>query len=175
MAVHRKKDGETHATGPGNEGPVEPTTEYAKLTETGEETGSKPPMVVPEESSTDDDDAASGGGGGSDSGKGPFSGMPKIGPGGSSTGGKAKGKDKGKEPQGIQQWLQFAREVLIEFRKVTWPERPKVIRETWSVLFLVAAITLMVLGFDWVLSHLFFTPIEGWARMHGGGIGTGYH
>ena len=69
--------------------------------------------------------------------------------------------------------LQFLKEVNIERRKISWPGRDQVIRETWSVLFLVAIITGLVLGFDWLLGHLIFGPLEHWARLHGGGIGRG--
>ena len=46
---------------------------------------------------------------------------------------------------------QFLKEVAIEHRKITWPDNKQVVRETWSVLFLVTAITMIVLGIDWVL------------------------
>lgn len=68
---------------------------------------------------------------------------------------------------------QFLKEVAIEHRKITWPERKQVVRETWSVLVLVAAITLVVLGIDWVLGNVIFGPIEHWARLHGAGLGRG--
>lgn len=65
---------------------------------------------------------------------------------------------------------QFLKEVAIEFKKISWPARQQVVQETYSVLFLVTVITLMVLGFDWVLGHGVFGPIEHWARLHGGGV-----
>jgi len=68
---------------------------------------------------------------------------------------------------------QFLREVWIEFNKITWPGRQQIIQETCSVLFLVTAITLMVLAFDWCVGHGVFGPLEHWARLHGGGIGKG--
>ena len=83
-------------------------------------------------------------------------------------GGKA---GSGQKKQGIGDLIQFLKEVVIEFRKIAWPTRQQVFKETWAVLFLVAAITLMVLGFDWFLSHAIFQPLENFARMHGGGIG----
>lgn len=66
---------------------------------------------------------------------------------------------------------QFLKDVVIEFTKITWPGRPQVIQETLSVLFLVALITVVVLGFDWFLAHAVFGPLEHWARLHGGGVG----
>ena len=66
---------------------------------------------------------------------------------------------------------QFLKEVAIEFKKISWPARQQVIQETYSVLFLVTVITLMVLAFDWVLGHGVFGPIEHWSRLHGGGVG----
>lgn len=66
---------------------------------------------------------------------------------------------------------QFLSDVVIEFTKITWPGRPQVIQETLSVLFLVALITVVVLGFDWFLAHAVFGPLEHWARLHGGGVG----
>jgi len=94
---------------------------------------------------------------------------------------ESKGSNKPKEQKGkeenaslIQQLAdlrQFLKEVGIEFRKISWPEGRQVARETWSVLFLVAIITLMVLGFDWILQNGVFGPLEHWARLHGGGIG----
>jgi len=84
-----------------------------------------------------------------------------------------KKEDKGGIGQSIAEGRQFLKEVYIEFNKITWPERPRVIRETYSVLVLVALITVMVLAFDWFLGNAIFGPLEHWARMHGGGIGKG--
>ncbi len=69
--------------------------------------------------------------------------------------------------------IQFLREVLFEFKKITWPGGKEVVQATWSVLALVAIITLLVLGFDWVLAHAFFGPLEHWSRIHGGLGGPG--
>jgi preprotein translocase SecE subunit len=69
--------------------------------------------------------------------------------------------------------IQFVKEVVIEFRKISWPGSKEVIQATWSVIALVAIITLLVLGFDWLLGHAFFSPLEHFARMHGGGVGSG--
>ncbi len=68
--------------------------------------------------------------------------------------------------------IQFLKEVVIEFKKISWPGGKEVIQATWSVIALVAIITLLVLGFDWLLAHAFFTPLEHFARMHGGGVGS---
>lgn len=85
---------------------------------------------------------------------------------------KRKDEDAG-VAEGVKDVRQFLKEVAIEFNKITWPDRAQVIRETYSVLFLVTIITLMVLAFDWFLGHAIFGPLEHWARMHGGGIGHG--
>src|SRR5438046_440963 len=84
-----------------------------------------------------------------------------------------KKDDQGGLMQSIGEGRQFLKEVWIEFNKITWPERSRVIRETYSVLILVALITVMVLCFDWFLGNAIFGPLEHWARMHGGGIGRG--
>ncbi|HEY9712567.1 MAG TPA: preprotein translocase subunit SecE, partial [Chroococcales cyanobacterium] len=64
----------------------------------------------------------------------------------------------------IKSALRFLKEVRQEFYKVSWPDLPQVVRESFSVLILVAAITLMVLGFDWLLAHAVFGPLEHFAR-----------
>ncbi|HEY9785018.1 MAG TPA: preprotein translocase subunit SecE [Candidatus Obscuribacterales bacterium] len=86
---------------------------------------------------------------------------------------KAKKKDDDEVELGdsLKDLRQFLKEVVIEFGKISWPPRQQVIKETWSVLFLVTVITLMVLGFDWFLGHAVFVPLEHWARLHGAGIG----
>ncbi len=76
-------------------------------------------------------------------------------------------------PERINTIRQFLSEVAVEFRKITWPDRVQVMQETYSVLFLVAAITLLVLAFDWLLGKWIFGPLEYFARMHGGGLGRG--
>lgn len=75
-------------------------------------------------------------------------------------------------PRGLHGFIVFLSEVVVEFRKITWPGSKEVIQATWSVLALVAIITLLVLGFDWLLGHAFFGPLEHFARLHGGGIGA---
>ncbi len=86
---------------------------------------------------------------------------------------KAKKKDDGEIGENIKDVRQFLREVHIEYNKITWPDRAQVVRETYSVLMLVALITVMVLAFDWFLGGAIFGPLEHFARMHGGGIGHG--
>ena len=88
-----------------------------------------------------------------------------------------KGDDKKKKKdvdprvmESVKDIRQFLKEVAIEFQKISWPDRAQVIRETYSVIFLVTIITLMVLAFDWVLGNAVFGPLEHWARMLGGGI-----
>lgn len=102
----------------------------------------------------------------------------------------AKGKNKNEKPgkkgeqkkaaiddteielgESLKDIRQFLKDVVVEFTKITWPGRPQVIQETLSVLFLVALITVAVLGFDWFLAHAIFGPLEHWARLHGGGVG----
>ncbi|HEY9777336.1 MAG TPA: preprotein translocase subunit SecE [Planktothrix sp.] len=124
-------------------------------------------------------DGGKGGSGGTgDSGKGPdkSSGSGKGGSAGKGSGGRGEsGKGKGKAGESkLQEFIQFMGEVVIEFKKVTWPTKDEVFRETMSVLVLVALLTVMVLAFDWVVATGFFQPVENWARMHGGGIGRGY-
>lgn len=75
--------------------------------------------------------------------------------------------------QSIVNLQQFLKGVLIEFSKISWPSRAQVIQETTTVLCLVTIITVMVLAFDWFLGHAVFGPIEHWARLHGGGLGSG--
>ena len=105
----------------------------------------------------------------------PSDGGGGSGGGGSSGGGSSCPKKGGKpEKKGnpFTEVRQFIKEVIVEFRKISWPEFRQVVRETWSVLFLVAVITLMVLGFDWVLGNVIFGPLEHFAKLHGGGIGA---
>lgn len=147
MAVEKK--GDTDSTGAAFEG-VSPDT--TKLVEKGSSGG-------------DGVDRPSGGGGGGDKGGG------KSGSG--KSGGAPNAKKEEKKGNQIAQLIQFLKEVVIEFKKITWPERSQIIKETWSVLFLVTAITLMVLALDWVLAHAIFQPLENWLRLHGAGVGHG--
>ncbi len=75
--------------------------------------------------------------------------------------------------ESILQARRLLREVVIEFKKISWPGRRQVMQETYSVLFLVTIITLMVLGFDWFVGKFIFGPIGEWTRHLGGGIGSG--
>lgn len=107
--------------------------------------------------------------------KGPGSGS---GPGGKSGGSGGSGSSKsGKDPnkngakkQGnfISDFAKFLKEVRTEIKKISWPERGQVIKETWSVVVLVTLITFLVLGYDYVLGHFVFGPIEHWAKIHNG-------
>jgi preprotein translocase subunit SecE len=74
-----------------------------------------------------------------------------------------------KQGNALTETAQFLREVAIEHRKITWPDRAQIIRETWSVLVLVACITILVLAFDWVLGQAVFGPLEHFARLYGAG------
>ncbi len=66
----------------------------------------------------------------------------------------------------------FLNEVRAESRKISWPARSQVIRETVSVLFLVALITFFVWSFDMVVGKFVFAPLEHWAHLYGiGGSG----
>jgi preprotein translocase SecE subunit len=78
-----------------------------------------------------------------------------------------------KKHSGLTAATQFLREVAIEHRKIAWPDRQQIMRETWSVLVLVSCITLIVLGIDWVLGHAVFGPLEHWAKLYGAGLGRG--
>lgn len=66
----------------------------------------------------------------------------------------------------------FLVDTLVELRKITWPGRQQIIRETASVIFLVALITVAVLGFDYGLAKVVFEPLDRLARQMGGGIGA---
>lgn len=82
-----------------------------------------------------------------------------------------KEKADGEPTNAVAHFIQFLKEVNIEARKITWPERSLVLRETWGVIVLVAVLTLLVLGFDWSVGHFVFQPLEHWARILGGGVG----
>lgn len=66
----------------------------------------------------------------------------------------------------------FLAETLVELRKISWPDRQQVIRETASVILLVCLITVAVLGFDWAVAKAVFEPLDHFARSVGGGIGS---
>ncbi len=89
------------------------------------------------------------------------------------TSAKEPNKKKSSLPEKIGSLIQYLKEVRVEFRKISWPGAREVVQATYSVLVLVAIITLLVLGFDFALSKVFFGPLEHWAHLHGGGIGRG--
>ena len=64
----------------------------------------------------------------------------------------------------------FLNEVLIEYRKISWPSRTQVAQETANVLFLVLAITMLVWVFDLLVGKFVFSPLEHWGHLYG--IGT---
>ncbi|MBY0356701.1 MAG: preprotein translocase subunit SecE [Candidatus Obscuribacterales bacterium] len=72
----------------------------------------------------------------------------------------------------IRSLHKFLLDTLIELRKITWPSRQQVIRETGSVIVLVTLITVAVLGFDYALAKVVFEPLDRFARQMGGGIGS---
>ncbi len=53
--------------------------------------------------------------------------------------------------QGAQR---FFAEVRTEFRKISWPTRQMVVTETIVVLIVVAFLTGLVMGFDWVFTQI---------------------
>ncbi len=148
MAIKRNKESPSGQ-------PKDPTKPQIVVNDPAEKkaTPPEPPSIKPPA-----DGGGGSGGGGSSSGGG-----------GSSSPKKGKADKKGNP---FSEARQFIKEVVVEFRKISWPEFRQVVRETWSVLFLVAVITLMVLGFDWVLGNVIFGPLEHFARLHGGGIGA---
>lgn len=108
---------------------------------------------------------------GTGSGSGP--GGSSGGSGGSGAGPSKSGKDpskNGNKKQGnfISDFAKFLKEVRTEIKKISWPERGQVFKETWSVVVLVTLITFLVLGYDYVLGHFVFGPIEHWAKIHNG-------
>ncbi|MBX9571165.1 MAG: preprotein translocase subunit SecE [Candidatus Obscuribacterales bacterium] len=76
------------------------------------------------------------------------------------------------EPSGIAGVIAFVVSAFGELQKITWPDRQQVIKETLSVIVLVAIITAAVLAFDYALGHLVFNNIDHLARKFGGGIGV---
>lgn len=147
MAIKRNKESPSGQ-------PKDPTKPQIVVNDPAEKKPSppEPPSIKPPS------DGDGGGGGGSGSG-------------GGGGGGSKKSKEQ-KKGNALTELRQFLFEVFVEFRKITWPSREQVFKETLSVLFLVAVITLMVLGFDWVLGNVVFGPLEHFARLHGGGIGA---
>ena len=86
---------------------------------------------------------------------------------------KSKHDEESGQSLSLQDIVQFLREVVIEFKKISWPTRRQVMQETASVLVLVTIITLAVLGFDWAVGKFIFGPLGEWARHLGGGVGAG--
>lgn len=89
--------------------------------------------------------------------------------------GSAQAKKNSKaqtEKQGLAGLIQFIADSLGELKKVTWPDRNQVIRETLSVIVLVALITGCVLAFDYGIAKAVFEPLDKLARHMGGGIGV---
>jgi preprotein translocase SecE subunit len=82
---------------------------------------------------------------------------------------KPKKAELAKRGNALTEMAQFLREVAIEYRKIAWPDRAQILRETWSVLVLVACVTVVVLAFDWVLGQAIFGPLEHFARLYGAG------
>ena len=53
--------------------------------------------------------------------------------------------------KGVQQFLG---EVRVEFKKISWPNRRTVVTETVVVLIVVALLTALVTGLDWVFTQI---------------------
>jgi preprotein translocase SecE subunit len=71
----------------------------------------------------------------------------------------------------LHEFIVFLQETWSEFRKISWPNRQQVIKETWTVLVLVAALTCAVLAFDWAIAKSIFEPLDKYAKHMGGGVG----
>lgn len=83
-------------------------------------------------------------------------------------------KKKVAEPGFAEQFadfVQFLRDTWIEFRRISWPNRQQVVKETWSVLVLVTLLTVSVLGFDFAIARTVFEPLDKFAKHQGGGVG----
>ncbi|MDZ4832666.1 MAG: preprotein translocase subunit SecE [Candidatus Melainabacteria bacterium] len=78
---------------------------------------------------------------------------------------KKKHEEDRRSAGGINGMVNFIKEVRTEAKKITWPPRSQVMSETWSVIVMVAFITVMVLGFDYVLGNWIFGPIEHAGKM----------
>ena len=106
-------------------------------------------------------DATSASAGGAGAGKG----TGNAAKGGSGDAGKPKRKGEG-ESASSESTIQFLKETWAEFRKISWPDRKQVIRETYSVLVLVTLITVMVLAFDYGVGKAIFEPLDKFARKY---------
>jgi preprotein translocase SecE subunit len=71
------------------------------------------------------------------------------------------------------EFTQFLKDTWIEFRRISWPTRQQVIKETWSVLVLVTMLTVAVLAFDFGIARVVFEPLDKFAKKAGGGVGGG--
>ena len=77
-----------------------------------------------------------------------------------------KSKGKKEEKTGLASYIEFLKLTRIEYKKINWPDRRQIVQETWTVLVLVTFITLLVLGYDWVLGNLVFGPLEHWIKIN---------
>lgn len=85
-------------------------------------------------------------------------------------------KKKVEEPglgEQFAEFAQFLKDTAIEFRRISWPNRQQVIKETWSVIVLVTLLTVAVLGFDFAIARTIFEPLDKFAKKSGGGVGGG--
>jgi preprotein translocase SecE subunit len=83
-------------------------------------------------------------------------------------------KKKTDEPgfmESLAELRQFLADTWIEFRRISWPSRQQVVKETWSVLVLVTMLTLAVLAFDFAIARTVFEPLDKYAKKSGGGVG----
>ena len=83
-------------------------------------------------------------------------------------------KKKADEPsfgENIAELAQFLKDTWIEFRRISWPNRQQVVKETWSVLVLVTMLTVAVLAFDFGIARTVFEPLDKLAKKAGGGVG----
>jgi preprotein translocase subunit SecE len=69
--------------------------------------------------------------------------------------------------QSVLEAGEFLEEVRAEARKISWPERSQVIKETVNVLFLVALVTLFVWVFDLMVAKFVFAPLEHLGHLYG--------
>lgn len=68
---------------------------------------------------------------------------------GASITGRRGGDDGGDKPEGrLRRWLRFLREVRIELRKVSWPNRREVATYTLVVVVMVTVLAAAVFAFD---------------------------
>ena len=86
--------------------------------------------------------------------------------------GSAKASKAQTNVSGLAAMVLFVKESMVELRKITWPDRQQVIKETLSVIVLVAIITACVLAFDYGVAKVIFEPLDKLARHLGGGIGV---